>query len=265
MTRAAETSGSLFCFDVDRVREDFPVLHQKIRDRDLVYLDNAATTQKPQTVIDAISRYYGQQNANIHRGVHYLSQEATFAYERARARIRLFLNAAANAEIIFVRGTTEGINLVAHSYGGSNLKENDEIVISHTEHHSNIIPWQLLCARTGAILRVVPVDDDGQFLLEEYAALLNDRTRIVAVAHASNALGTINPVREIAHLAHDRGAVVVVDGAQGVPHLPVDVRDLDCDFYAFSGHKVFGPTGVGILYGRKSLIDAMPPYEGGAR
>ena len=263
MTRAAETSGSLLCFDVDRVREDFPVLHQKIRDRDLVYLDNAATTQKPQTVIDAISRYYGQQNANIHRGVHYLSQEATFAYERARARIRLFLNAAANAEIIFVRGTTEGINLVAHSYGGSNLKENDEIVISHTEHHSNIIPWQLLCARTGAILRVVPVDDDGQFLLEEYAALLNDRTRIVAVAHASNALGTINPVREIARLAHDRGAVVVVDGAQGVPHLPVDVRDLDCDFYAFSGHKVFGPTGVGILYGRKSLIDAMPPYEGG--
>ena len=263
MTTAVEPSDSIAPFDVARVRQDFPALHQKIRDRDLVYLDNAATTQKPQSVMEALNRYYAQQNANIHRGVHHLSQEATFAYERARARIRLFLNAADNAEVIFVRGTTEGLNLVAQSYGGSELRQGDEVLISQIEHHSNIIPWQMVCERTGALLRVVPVDDDGQFIFEEYERLLTERTRIVAVTHASNALGTINPLRDIIRLAHDRGAVVVVDGAQGVPHLPVDVRELDCDFYAFSGHKVFGPTGVGVLYGKKALLDAMPPYEGG--
>ena len=263
MSTAVEHTNSVGGFDVARVREDFPALHQKIRDRDLVYLDNAATTQKPQSVIDALNDYYTQQNANIHRGVHHLSQEATFAYERARARVRLFLNAADNAEIIFVRGTTEGLNLIADSYGGSMLHRGDEVLISHMEHHSNIIPWQLICERTGASLRVVPIDDDGQFQFDEYERLLSERTRIVAVTHASNALGTINPVGDIVQRAHELGAVVVIDGAQGVPHLPVDVRELDCDFYTFSGHKIFGPTGVGVLYGKKALLDAMPPYQGG--
>ena len=249
--------------NVERVRRDFPILQQRVRDKDLAYLDNAATTQKPQAVIDALEQYYSRENANIHRGVHLLSQQATFAYERARARVRLFLNAAENCEIIFVRGTTEGINLVAQSYGRTHLEEGDEIIISHLEHHSNIVPWQLLCQEKGAHLRVVPIDDAGEFLLDEYENLLNDRTKLVAVAHASNALGTINPVEQIIALAHDRGVPVLIDGAQGVPHLPVDVRALDCDFYAFSGHKLFGPTGVGVLYGKQELLEAMPPYEGG--
>ena len=250
-------------FDVENIRADFPILQQQMRDKTLVYFDNAATTQKPQAVIDALERYYCRENSNIHRGVHLLSQEATFAYERARARVRLFLNAAENEEIIFVRGTTEGINLVAQSYGKTRIKEGDEIIISHMEHHSNIVPWQMLCAEKGAHLRVVPIDDDGEFLLDEYEKLLGERTRLVALTHASNALGTINPIQQIISLAHAQGVPVLVDGAQSAPHLPVDVRALDCDFYTFSAHKLFGPTGVGILYGKRSLLEAMPPYEGG--
>ena len=250
-------------FDVENIRGDFPILQQQVRDKNLVYFDNAATTQKPRAVIDALERYYCRENSNIHRGVHLLSQEATFAYERARARVRLFLNAAENEEIVFVRGTTEGINLVAQSYGKTQIKEGDEIIISHMEHHSNIVPWQMLCAEKGAHLRVVPIDDEGELLLGEYEKLLGERTRLVALTHASNALGTISPIQQIISLAHDQGVPVLVDGAQSAPHLPVDVRALDCDFYTFSAHKLFGPTGVGILYGKRSLLEAMPPYEGG--
>ncbi|NKB67121.1 MAG: SufS family cysteine desulfurase [Candidatus Latescibacteria bacterium] len=250
-------------FDIEKVRSDFPILRQLIRRKPLAYLDNAATTQKPQVVIDALSRYYSEENANIHRGVHFLSQQATFAYERARARVRLFLNAADNREIIFVRGTTEAINLVAQTYGRAQIAAGDEIVISHLEHHSNIVPWQQLCREKGAHLRVIPIDDSGALQMDEYEKLLNDRTRLVAVAHASNSLGTINPVAQICQLAHARDIPVLVDGAQGAPHMPVDVRALDCDFYAFSGHKLFGPTGIGVLYGRQAILEEMPPYESG--
>jgi len=263
MSTIPATTAPPIPFDVENIRADFPILQQQVRDENLVYFDNAATTQKPRAVIDALQRYYCRENSNIHRGVHLLSQEATFAYERARARVRLFLNAAENEEIIFVRGTTEGINLVAQSYGKTRIKEGDEIIISHMEHHSNIVPWQMLCAEKGAHLRVVPIDDDGEFLLDEYEKLLGERTRLVALTHASNALGSINPIQQIISLAHAQGVPVLVDGAQSAPHLPVDVRDLDCDFYTFSAHKLFGPTGVGILYGKKSLLEAMPPYEGG--
>ncbi len=263
MSAITESATSPILFDVESIRSDFPALQQRIRDKDLVYLDSAATTQKPQVVIDALARYYAKENSNIHRGVHFLSQQATFAYERARARVRLFLNAGENGEIVFVRGTTEGINLVAHSYGRPHVKEGDEIIISHMEHHSNIVPWQMLCQEKGAHLRVVPINEEGEFLVDEYEKLLNHRTRLVAVTHASNALGSINPLRQIIDLAHAQGASVVVDGAQGVPHLPVDVSALDCDFYTFSAHKLFGPTGVGVLYGKKALLEAMPPYEGG--
>ena len=249
--------------DVEKIRRDFPVLNEKIRDKKLAYFDNGATTQKPLTVIYAVQRFYTTENANIHRGVHFLSQQATFAYERARGRIGQFLNARDNSEIVFVRGTTEAINLVAHSYGRPNVGEGDEIIISHIEHHSNIVPWQMLCEEKGAKLKVVPINEAGEFLFDEYEKLLSERTKIVAVTHASNALGTILPIKEITALAHKHGAVTVVDGAQGVPHLPVDMQDLDCDFYAFSGHKLFGPTGVGVLYGKKQLLDAMPPWEGG--
>ena len=249
--------------DVEKIRRDFPVLNEKIRDKKLAYFDNGATTQKPLTVIYAVQRFYTTENANIHRGVHFLSQQATFAYERARGRIGQFLNARDNSEIVFVRGTTEAINLVAHSYGRPNVGEGDEIIISHIEHHSNIVPWQMLCEEKGAKLKVVPINEAGEFLFDEYEKLLSERTKIVAVTHASNALGTILPIKEITALAHKNGAVTVVDGAQGVPHLPVDMQDLDCDFYAFSGHKLFGPTGVGVLYGKKQLLDAMPPWEGG--
>ena len=249
--------------DVEKIRRDFPVLNEKIRDKKLAYFDNGATTQKPLTVIYAVQRFYTTENANIHRGVHFLSQQATFAYERARGRIGQFLNASDNSEIVFVRGTTEAINLVAHSYGRPNVGEGDEIIISHIEHHSNIVPWQMLCEEKGAKLKVVPINEAGEFLFDEYEKLLSERTKIVAVTHASNALGTILPIKEITALAHKHGAVTVVDGAQGVPHLPVDMQDLDCDFYAFSGHKLFGPTGVGVLYGKKQLLDAMPPWEGG--
>ena len=250
-------------FDVDRIRRDFPILQGRIRDKPLVYLDNAATAQKPFTVIYALQRYYAAENANIHRGVHLLSQQATFDYERSRARIRQFVNASDNCEIIFVRGTTEAINLVAQTYGRQHVSAGDEIIVSHMEHHSNIVPWQFLCEEKGAVLKVVPVDDDGEFLFDEYEKLLSERTKLVAVTHASNALGSITPVKEIAAQAHRWGAKVLIDGAQAVSHLSVDVRDLDCDFYAFSGHKLFGPTGVGVLYGKKEILEAMPPYQGG--
>ena len=259
----ATPTGAAPDLDLEAIRRDFPILQRAVRDRRLVYLDNAATTQKPRSVIDAVSRFYAEDNANIHRGVHLLSQQATFAYERSRGRIGTFINAADSSELIFLRGTTEAVNLVAHSFVRPHLAAGDEILVSHMEHHSNIVPWQLLCEEKGAVLKVIPIDDDGALCLDEYEDLLSERTRIVAVAHASNALGTINPVAEVIATAHGRGVPVLVDGAQGVPHMPVDVRALDCDFYAFSGHKAFAPSGIGVLYGKRRHLDAMPPYEGG--
>jgi cysteine desulfurase/selenocysteine lyase len=250
-------------FDVDRAREDFPILKQKVHGRPLVYLDNAATAQKPQAVLDAIERFYRTECANVHRGTYLLSEEATRDYEEARQKVQRFLNAAESREIIFVRGATEGINLLAHSYGRSHFGPDDEILISALEHHSDIVPWQLLCQERGARLRVAPINDDGELLLEEYEKLLGPRTRLVAMAHVSNALGTVLPVRQIIDLAHRRGVPVLLDGAQAVPHLPVDVRELDCDFYVFSGHKLFGPTGIGIVYGKAALLEPLPPYQGG--
>ena len=249
--------------DITALRRDFPILGRAVRGKQLVYLDNAATTQKPRSVIEAERRYYEEENANIHRGVHFLSQQATFAYERARGRIGTFLNTGESSEIIFTRGTTEAINLVAHGFGRTHINPGDEILLTEMEHHSNIVPWQLIAAERDATIRVAPVDDDGQLLIDEYEKLLSERTKIVAVTHASNALGTINPIGAIVDLAHARGVPVFVDGAQGAPHMPVDVRALDCDFYAFSGHKLFGPTGIGALYGKRHLLDAMAPYEGG--
>lgn len=248
---------------IERIRNDFPILSQHVRGKPLVYLDNAATTQKPSCVIDAITRYYQSENANIHRGVHYLSEVSTKLYEGTRTKVRRFLNAAHDREIVFTRGTTEGINLVAQTYGKANLRTGDEIVITTMEHHSNIVPWQMLCRETGAVLKVAPIDDHGELIFDEFEQLLNERTRIVAIGHISNALGTINPVKEMIERAHAVGAVTLVDGAQAVSHLPVDVRDLNCDFYVFSGHKVFGPTGIGVLYGKEKLLKAMPPYQGG--
>jgi cysteine desulfurase/selenocysteine lyase len=250
-------------FDVEKIREDFPVLKQKIHGKPLVYLDNAATSQKPQSVIDAIVKFYTVDCANIHRGVHELSQRSTAAYEETRSKTKRFLNARSKSEIIFVRGTTEGINLVTYSWGRGNIREGDEIIIAGLEHHSNIVPWQILCEEKGAKLRVIPIDDRGELILEEYEKLLGPRTRMVAIGHVSNALGTINPVRQIVEMAHRAGALTLVDGAQAVPHMKVDVQALDADFYAFSGHKLFGPTGIGVLYGRTKLLNAMPPYQGG--
>jgi cysteine desulfurase / selenocysteine lyase len=250
-------------FPVERLRQDFPILATTVRGKPLVYLDNAATAQKPQAVIDTLDRYYRAENANVHRGVHYLSELATAEYEAARDKARVFLNAADRREIIFVRGTTEAINLVAQSYGRTFLKAGDEIVITAMEHHSNIVPWQMLCEQTGAVLRVVPIDDDGAMIFAEYERLLNERTRLVSVAHISNALGTINPVQQMVDLAHTRGVPVLLDGAQAAPHVALDVRALDCDFYAFSGHKLFGPTGIGVLYGKAALLETMPPVQGG--
>ena len=250
-------------FDVAAIRADFPILQRRVHGHPLVYLDNAATTQKPQPVIDRLVRYYREENANIHRGVHLLSVEATEAYDAARERVRQFLNAAEAREIVFVRGATEAINLVAATFGRARVGAGDEVVISEMEHHSNIVPWQMLCEEKGARLRVVPITDSGELRLAEYERLLGARTRLVAITHVSNALGTVNPVDEIVRAAHERGIPVLVDGAQAVAHLAVDVRAIGCDFYAFSGHKVFGPTGVGVLYGRSSLLEAMPPYQGG--
>ena len=250
-------------FDVLKVRRDFPILSERVHGKPLVYLDSANTSQKPQAVIDAMDDYYRHANANIHRATHLLSERATALYEGARAKAAAFINAPDAKTVVLTKGTTDGINLVAQSYGRSMLRAGDEIVISWLEHHSNIVPWQMLCEQTGAVLRTVPIDDRGEIDLEQYAALLSPRTRIVAMSHVSNALGTINPVREIIGQAHARGAVVLIDGAQAVPHLTVDVQALDCDFYVFSSHKMFGPTGVGVLYGRRSLLEAMPPYQGG--
>jgi cysteine desulfurase/selenocysteine lyase len=250
-------------FDVGRIRADFPLLRQQIHGKPLVYLDNAATSQKPQAVIETLTRYYAEENSNVHRGVHLLSERATEAYEAGRATAQRFLNAADTREIIFVRGATEGINLVAQSYGRASIKPGDEIIISWMEHHSNIVPWQMLCEDKGAVLRVVPINDDGEVLLDEYARLLNPRTKFVALVHVSNALGTINPVKQMIEMAHRQRVPVLLDGAQAVAHLPVDVQELDCDFYVFSGHKVLGPTGIGVLYGKTDFLEGMPPYQGG--
>ncbi len=250
-------------FDVRQVRADFPILGRQVHDHPLVYLDNAATTQKPQVVLDAMSRYYTWTNANVHRGVHLLSESATEAYEGARTTVQGFLNAADPSEIIFVRGTTEAINLVAQTYGRRHVGSGDEIIISAMEHHSNIVPWQMLCEEKGARLRIAPVNDDGELLLEEFERLLNAKTKFVSVVHISNVLGTVNPIRQIVQMAHQWNVPVLVDGAQAVLHGKVDVRALDCDFYAFSGHKIYGPTGIGVLYGKHALLNAMPPYQGG--
>ncbi len=250
-------------YDVEAIRRDFPILHQKVYGHQLVYLDNAATSQKPRSVIDAISRYYENGNANIHRGVHYLSEHATEEHEAARRTVQAFLNAADKREIIFVRSATEAINLVAQSYGRKHVKAGDEILITAMEHHSNIVPWQMLCEEKEATLKVVPINDRGELILEELPKLLSPKTKIVAVTHVSNALGTINPLRKIIEIAHAHNVPVVVDGAQAVPHLKVDVQALDADFYVFSGHKVYGPTGIGVLYGKRALLEAMPPYQGG--
>jgi cysteine desulfurase/selenocysteine lyase len=250
-------------FEVERIREDFPILSQRVNGKPLIYLDNAATAQKPQVVIDAVSRFYAFQNANIHRGVHRLSEQATAAYDAVREKTARFLNARSPSEVIFTRGTTDGINLVAQSYGRSFLRAGDEILITGMEHHSNIVPWQLVAEQTGAVLRAVPITDSGGLDLSSFGRLLGERTRLVSIVHLSNALGTINPVKEMIAAAHERGVPVLVDGAQSAPHLGVDVQDLDCDFFAFSGHKLYGPTGVGILYGKASLLDRMPPHQGG--
>ena len=250
-------------FDVAKIRGDFPILSRTVYNRPLVYLDNSATTQKPRVVVDSIVREYYSENANVHRGVHFLSQQATDLYEKARRRVRTFINARSDKEIVFTRGTTESLNLVASSFGERFMGEGDEVIISAMEHHSNIVPWQLLQERKGIRLRVIPINDRGELLLDEYEKLFNKRTRIVAVTHVSNVLGTVNPVKQIAAVAHAHGVPVLVDGAQSVPHIAVDVQDMDCDFFVFSGHKVYGPTGIGVLYGKESLLNELPPYQGG--
>ncbi len=250
-------------FPVAKIRADFPILAEKIRGKDLVYLDNAASSQKPNAVIDSISNLYRYDYANIHRGVHTLSVRATDKFEAAREKLKSFINAASNKEIIFVRGATEAINLVAQTYGKANIKAGDEILITAMEHHSNIVPWQMLCEQTGAVLKVAPINLQGELLFAEFEKLLTDRTRLVSVAHMSNALGTINPVKKIIALAHAKNIPVLLDGAQAIPHMAVDMQDLDCDFYVFSGHKLYGPSGVGVLYGKQALLEAMPPYQGG--
>ncbi|MBD5319612.1 MAG: cysteine desulfurase [Bacteroides sp.] len=249
-------------YDVESYRREYPILSRKVYDRDLVYLDNAASTQTPRVVVDKIRDVYFTHKANVHRGVHALSQEATALMEHTRERVREFINAASTEEIIFTRGTTEAINLVASSYG-QRLRAGDEVILSVMEHHANIVPWQLLRERTGIVIRVVPMLPDGSLDMEAYRRLLNDRTRVVSITHVSNVLGTVNPVREIIRLAHEAGAVCLIDGAQAIAHTPVDVRDLDADFYVFSAHKMYGPTGIGVLYGRRELLDSMPPYQGG--
>ncbi len=262
MTRTHQEAGAP-AFDAARIRRDFPALHQEVRGKPLVYLDSAATSQKPRAVIDAIGTYYERHNANVHRGVHALSVRATELYEGAREKARAFINAAGAEEVIFVRGTTEGINLVASSFGQARVRSGDEILITAMEHHSNIVPWQMLCQRTGAELKVLPMGRDGDLVMKELPGMLNERTRLVAVTHVSNSLGTVNPVAEIIAIAHEREIPVLVDGAQAVPHFRVDVRDIDADFYVFSGHKMYGPTGVGVVYARKSILETLPPFQGG--
>ncbi len=261
--RPIDAAASARAFDVAAVRRDFPILQQKVHGKPLVYLDNAATTQKPLAVIEAIENYYRLDNSNIHRGVHALSERATEHYEAARASIQRFLNAADSKEIIFVRGTTEAINLVAQTYGRQNVGGGDEVLITAMEHHSNIVPWQMLCNEKGAKLCVAPINDQGELLLDDFERLVGPKTKLVAISHLSNALGTINPVREIVRLAHARNIPVLVDGAQAAPRMQIDVQELDCDFYAISGHKMYGPTGIGALYGKTKLLEAMPPYQGG--
>ena len=250
-------------YNVETIRESFPILNREVNNQLLVYLDNAATSQKPQSVIDALSHYYSNYNANIHRGIHTLAEEATAAYEATRITVQDFIGAASSDEIIFTRGTTEGINLVAYTWGRQNIKAGDEIIISAMEHHSNIVPWQILCEEKNAVLKVIPINDDGELLMDEYRKLLSSKTKLVSIVHVSNALGTINPVKEIIDAAHQIGAVVLVDGAQSTVHLDINVQKLDCDFFAFSGHKVYGPTGVGVLYGKKKILESMPVFMGG--
>ena len=263
MTSALTAAAPLQAFDVERIRGEFPALQQKVHGHPLVYLDNGATTQKPNVVIESLERYYYLDNANVHRGVHELSERATDAYEGARETIRQFLHADTVKEIIYTSGTTEAINLVAYSYASHNLNSGDEILITEMEHHSNIVPWQLLCQQTGAELKVAPMNDRGELILEEYEKLLSPRTKLVGMVYVSNALGTINPVKQMIEMAHRVGAVTVVDGAQAVAHVPIDVKDLDCDFFAMSSHKVYGPTGMGVLYGKEGILENMPPFQGG--
>lgn len=250
-------------YNVEEIRQEFPILQREVYGRPLIYLDNAATTQKPRSVVEAISNEYYSTNANVHRGVHFLSQKATDLHEAARERVRQFINARSTAEVLFTRGTTESLNLVASSFGEAFLKEGDEVIVSVMEHHSDIVPWQLLRERKGIVIRVIPMDDSGRLDLEAYERLFSERTRLVCVAHVSNVLGTVNPVKQMAATAHAHGAYMLVDGAQSIPHFKVDVQDLDCDFLTFSGHKIYGPTGIGVLYGRESLLEKMPPYQGG--
>jgi cysteine desulfurase/selenocysteine lyase len=256
-------AGAAAAFDVFRVRRDFPILHRRVRGKPLVYLDNAATAQKPQVVVESISRFYRHDNANVHRGVHYLSEQATAAYDESRSKVARLINARTPREVVFTRGTTDAINLVAQSYGRSFLKPGDEVLITRMEHHSNLVPWQLLCEQVGAQLRAAPLTSSGEIDLDGFRSLLTERTRLVAVAHVSNALGTVNPVKRLISWAHERSIPVLLDGAQSVPHLPVDVQELNCDWFAFSGHKLFGPTGIGVLYGREELLERMPPSQGG--
>ncbi|MGZ8144891.1 MAG: cysteine desulfurase [Methylosarcina sp.] len=250
-------------FPVEKIRSDFPILEEMIRNKPLVYLDNAATCQKPKSVIDSLVHLYSHDYANVHRGVHTLSVRSTDLFENARTKVKTFINAASEKEIIFVKGTTEAINLVAQSYGRSHIQAGDEILITAMEHHSNIVPWQILCQQTGAVLKVAPISMQGELIFDRFEQLISDKTRLVSVVHMSNALGTINPVKRVIAAAHARAIPVLLDGAQAIPHMPVDVRDLDCEFYAFSGHKLYGPSGVGVLYGKQGLLEAMPPYQGG--
>ncbi|MEO8404921.1 MAG: cysteine desulfurase [Chitinophagaceae bacterium] len=249
--------------DIEAIRQQFPVLNREVKGKQLVYLDNAATSQKPQVVIDALVNYYTGYNANIHRGIHTLAEEATAAFEATRDAVKQFINANAREEIIFTRGTTEGINLVAYTWGRQNIQKGDEIIISAMEHHSNIVPWQILCEEKGAVLKVIPINDQGELLMDEYKKLLGPKTKLVSIVHVSNAMGTVNPVKQIIDLAHAKNAVVLVDGAQSSVHLDIDVQEMDCDFFAFSSHKVYGPTGVGVLYGKRALLESMPPFQGG--
>lgn len=250
-------------YDINKIREDFPILGREVYGKPLVYLDNGATTQKPRSVVEAMTHEYYNVNANVHRGVHFLSQQATELHEQARETVRRFLNARSTAEIVFTRGTTESINLVATTFGDAILKEGDEVIVSEMEHHSNIVSWQLVQARKGIRLRVIPITDEGELRLDEYEKLFNERTRLVSITHVSNVLGTVNPVKEMIRTAHAHGVPVLVDGAQSTPHFAVDVQDLDCDFFAFSGHKIYGPTGIGVLYGKEEWLDRLPPYMGG--